>query len=77
MKKKEVTLCYCGIPLHYTDPFIENQVKQLVSKYGEMVIVTNHLGENFNVPRHYVALHGLREENLSKLGFKRTEEKVG
>jgi hypothetical protein len=61
--------CHCGRPLHYNDPNVKRQVDALVAELGEMIPVALPDGRTFNVSRHYIALHGLRAEELPSLGF--------
>ena len=64
--------CACGKPLHYTDPAVELAVRGLIAHKGERIEVT--VGERtWLVPRHYIALHGLKAVELPFLGF----EEVG
>jgi hypothetical protein len=68
----ESELCHCGQPLHYTDPKIEYLIRALVNEFGPTVPVT--IGDRtWLVPRHYIALHGLKAQELPTLGFQ--EEK--
>lgn len=62
------TLCACGQPLHYSDPNAEAAVQRLVDTLGESVRIETPEG-TWLVPRHYIALHGLRAEELPRLGF--------
>jgi len=64
----EAELCYCGLPLHYTDPEIQRSVERLVRELGTHTRVTVS-GRTWLVPRHYIALHGLRAAELPMLGF--------
>ncbi len=77
---QESEMCACGKPLHYHDPVLEGIIRSMVDKYGPTVIVTVPYGNGFkrswHVPRHYIALHGLRGEDLPTLGFQEaTDEK--
>ncbi len=61
-------LCHCGRPMHYPDPSIQCAVERLIGILGEDIIVT--IGpRSWLVPRHYVALHGLKGAELEFLGF--------
>lgn len=60
--------CPCGKPLHYTDPEIKKVMVDLVCRQGETVAVTV-AGRTWSVSRHYIALHGLKASELSRLGF--------
>ena len=62
--------CFCGRPLHYTNPKIEILMQSLVSRLGTHIKITlQETGRSFMVPRHYVALHGLKATELPELGF--------
>ena len=62
------TLCHCGRPLHYSSPGIQSDIEELVAAFGEHITV--QLGRRkWLVPRHYIALHGLRAKDLPDLGF--------
>ena len=53
-------LCFCGRPLHYSDPAIEAYVERAIAELGPMVTVSTPAG-TWSVPRHYIALHGIDE----------------
>jgi hypothetical protein len=61
-------LCYCGQPLHYSDPRIQARIQALVDALGEYVKV-RAAGRVWLVPRHYIALHGIKANELPTLGF--------
>jgi hypothetical protein len=63
-----VELCACGQPLHYTDPARRAWVEDCIARLGPVVQVTLGL-RTWVVPRHYIALHGLRAAELPGLGF--------
>lgn len=67
-------LCACGQPLHYTDQHLKETVVGFVEKFGACVEVTTPDG-SWMVQRHFIALHGIKGENLPKLakqyGFKK------
>lgn len=58
--------CPCGAPLHYTNPESQAKVEALIAQHGETVQVAMHTG-TWRVPRHYIALHGLRASALPTL----------
>lgn len=64
----ELERCHCGLPLHYTDPVIEAQVRALVAQLGEFVTIETPEGR-WRVQRHYIALHGVKAQELPALGF--------
>lgn len=62
-------LCHCGKSLHYTDMKTKAQVDMIVDRFGSHIAV-NVEGRTFQVPRHYIALHGIQGKDLERLGFK-------
>jgi hypothetical protein len=60
--------CHCGRPLHYTDPVVEQDVRYLVERLDPTIVVETPDGR-WQVPRHYIALHGLTAQELPTLGF--------
>jgi hypothetical protein len=64
----KMILCHCGSPLHYTQQGLENYIQAMVDELGEMIRVTVD-GRTWLVPRHYIALHGLRASEIATLGF--------
>ena len=61
-------MCPCGKPLHYTDPMLRLVVEKFIEVCGPNIRVT--VGERtWLVPRHYIALHGLKADELPRLGF--------
>ena len=64
--------CPCGLPLHYHDPVIERSVRAVIAQKGEMTKVTIP-GGTWEVSRHYIALHGLKAQELPNLGFKKVD----
>jgi hypothetical protein len=68
--------CHCGKKLHYTDLKTKKFVLKMIKKLGEYIRVTNSDGITFRVQRHYLALHGLKEEELEKLGFEKIHREV-
>lgn len=67
-------LCFCGKPLHYTSDETRRIVEMMIQEKGTHVVVVSSKGRNFLVPRHYIALHGLKEEALPFLGFQEVFE---
>ena len=61
-------MCACGKPLHYIDPVVQELVQNLVDKQGEDIRVTAN-GRTWLVPRHFIALHGIKARELEKFGF--------
>lgn len=62
----QTELCACGKALHYTDPDIERAMREQIAELGEHVVVVGPDG-SFRVPRHYIALHGLKAARLAQL----------
>jgi len=60
--------CACGHPLHYTNDVAQRAVEALVRELGENVTVRVGL-RRWLVQRHYIALHGLKADDLPLLGF--------
>lgn len=52
-------LCACGRPLHYTSDDVRGAVEALISLLGPNIRVVV-AGRTYLVPRHYIALHGLK-----------------
>lgn len=61
------TECGCGEPLHYTDPIIERGMQAQVQRMGYNIVVSNDAGHAYLVPRHYIALHGIKEAELDEI----------
>lgn len=68
------TLCHCGKSLHYKDKQMQALVQKWVDKLGEFVIVRDAQNRGWLIQRHYIALHGLRSQQLSELGFEQLKE---
>jgi hypothetical protein len=63
--------CHCGKPLHYKNSLAEHFVNEAIKKKGEFVTVRSlESGKYYKIPRHYIALHGLRGKELDSYGFK-------
>lgn len=71
---KVVKLCACGDPLHYSNEQTQHYVELMVALHGECVTITTPDG-SWKVPRHFIALHGLKSKELphlaAVLGFER------
>jgi hypothetical protein len=66
--------CQCGQPLHYQNPDIGKMVEELIEIRGEYIEV--QVARNFKtymVSRHFIALHGLKGKDVSKMGFMEAE----
>ena len=69
-------LCACGQPLHYTDPKVEEQVSTVVEMMGENIKVVTP-GGIYEIPRHYIALHGIKASEVPDLAEQLGFPKVG
>jgi len=65
--------CACGLPLHYSSEIVRAQVERMIAAAGGnphvIVTVTSKRGRptrHFLVQRHYIALHGLKTQELLK-----------
>lgn len=75
---KLADLCACGQPLHYTNAATETYIKAMIRKLGECVQVRMLDGDDvYLVPRHYIALHGIKGRTLpavaEQYGFKKVK----
>ena len=59
-------LCPCGQPLHYSNRRTREFVEDLIADLGPTVRVIIPQG-TYLVPRHYIALHGLKAWELPAL----------
>jgi len=62
-------LCPCGRPLHYVFPESRERIERFIEMLGEDILLTTPEGQ-YSVPRHYIALHGIKAEELEELGQK-------
>ena len=61
--------CHCSRPLHYSNPNVQVLVEELIRLKGPYLRVS--LGERtWLVQRHFLALHGLKAQELPSLGFR-------
>jgi len=61
-------ICPCGMPLHYTDPHVQDLVEQQIAELGECTtIMIMQTGRKYRVPRHYIMLHGVKGYELPRL----------
>jgi hypothetical protein len=68
---KMPSLCHCGRPLHYSDPHLQVRIEALIRELGEFAKITvMETGRAWLVPRHYIALHGIKARDLPTLGFR-------
>jgi hypothetical protein len=61
-------MCHCGRPLHYTNPKLQELTQKFVEELGEYIPV-HWNGRVFLVQRHFIALHGIKAQELPNLGF--------
>lgn len=69
-------MCACGKPLHYLNPHNQRMVEEFVRDLGETLLIS--VGRRtWRVPRHYIALHGLKAVDLpviaTEYGFEEVE----
>lgn len=68
-------LCPCGEPLHYKEPKIQRMVERMIGAYGANISV--QVGSRaYMVPRHWIALHGLKPREVPILADKYGWEEV-
>lgn len=69
-----VVLCPCGKPLHYKEPSSRTIVEKFIREHGATVVVVTKDG-SWLVPRHFIALHGVKSIDLpvvaERYGFKK------
>lgn len=65
-------MCHCGLPLHYQDKNIEAEMIKTVEEKGSHVPVIAN-GHTFMVPRHFIALHGIKARKLHLMGFEEVD----
>lgn len=67
--------CDCGEPLHYSRLQTKAYVELLIATVGPTQVVTTPDG-SWWIPRHYVALHGIKAEEIPSLAEQYGWEKV-
>lgn len=74
------TKCVCGLPLHYTKDEegckLHTMVEAFVHRLGPDTPVTTPSG-TWMVPRHYIALHGIRGSTLAEIAAQYGFKKIG
>lgn len=65
MEKK----CDCGQLLHYSSPETRYYVEEQIRRLGSTVRVSTQAG-CWLVPRHYIALHGIKGYDVKELAIK-------
>jgi hypothetical protein len=68
--------CWCGNSLHYKDKEFEQEVRHIVERFGEYIVIEQN-GHKYLVQRHYIALHGIPSKDLSKIGFQEVDDANG
>ena len=68
-------LCPCGQPLHYPDPKLKKMVSDFMKILGPTIPVRWE-GRTWKIPRHFIALHGVRSEDLPALAQRYGFEEV-
>ena len=63
MNAADAPLCACGRSLHYGSAAAHLKVLDLIHRLGPTTTVLIG-GRRFRVQRHYIALHGLRAQDL-------------
>jgi hypothetical protein len=67
--------CACGKPLHYSSPAIQATIQELVDQLGPAVRM--HYGQKqYDVQRHFIALHGVRGRDLAALAARGLVQEV-
>jgi len=69
-------MCACGQPLHYSSPKLYEQVERMIQIAGDPLVTVTTPDGRWRVPRHYIALHGLKASELPTLGPALGFEKV-
>lgn len=59
--------CGCRRPLHYHNPIIEAGMREQVARLGALIKQLDGEPDDFLVPRHFIALHGIRGQDLPAL----------
>ena len=71
-----IEYCACGQPLHYQTPHAQELGEEQIRELGPHIRVVVADGK-WLVPRHYIALHGIKAEDLSQVaeqyGFTRVD----
>ena len=57
-------ICACGRELHYNDPAKQKMVETLIKEVGSSNVLITTNNKTYSVPRHYIALHGLKASEL-------------
>jgi hypothetical protein len=60
-------MCPCGKPLHYIDPYVEEFVCKLIALNGEYITIVIEGKGEYELSRHYLALHGFKAVEVDDL----------
>jgi hypothetical protein len=61
-------LCACGRELHYESPDKQHEIEELIAMVGEFVKTVMPAGKSaYLIPRHFMALHTPRIDELPEL----------
>lgn len=60
-------LCRCGKPLHYREEGLRLLVERIIAGAGRLDVSVTTTTGSYEVSRHYIALHGLRGDELPEL----------
>lgn len=66
MTEHQEPLCACGKPLHYVNQELKGIIAAYCRDLGPTVRIQTRKGV-WHVPRHYIALHGLKAAELPAL----------
>lgn len=70
-------LCACGEPLHYRSADAKAVMEKIIAEVGDVILVSTGKG-NWEVPRHFIALHGIAAKDMPALairyGFKEVKK---
>ncbi len=71
-------LCACGEPLHYATEQSRRFMDRLVAEHGPFVKIAIHgtVPRAFMVPRHFIALHGVKGSEIPALAARHGWEEV-
>lgn len=61
--------CACGLLLHYSNPDIQRMITKMIAELGPDVPVVWQ-SRTWRIPRHFIALHGLKAQELPELAVK-------
>lgn len=68
--------CWCGRPLHYSHDKEQQEVEEIIDRFGEYISIQVDTGKTYRVHRHYIALHGIKGKDLGSLGFQEVDNEM-